>query len=52
MGKNCYPNDVDVFQFIILVISSMQDNHKSLFVVLDLQNVLNCGKNIGNHDYS
>ncbi len=30
----------------------MQDNHKLLFVVLGLQNVLNCGKNIGNHDHS
>jgi hypothetical protein len=40
------------FQFKVLVIPSMQDNHKSLFVVLGLQNVLNCGKNMGNHDHS
>ncbi len=30
----------------------MQDNHKLLFVVLGLQNVLNCGKNMGNPDHS
>ena len=57
-----YPSDVwvkivtrmnlDVFQFKVLVIPSMQDNHKLLFVVLGLQNVLNCGKNMGNCDHS
>ncbi len=52
MGENCYPNDVDVFQFIILIIPFMQDNHKSLCVVLGLQNVLDCGKNISNRDHS
>jgi hypothetical protein len=30
----------------------MQYNHKSLFVVLGLQNRLNCGKNMGNCDHS
>jgi hypothetical protein len=44
--------NLNVFQFKALVIPSMQDNHKSLFVVLGLQNVLNCGKNMGNHDHS
>jgi hypothetical protein len=43
--------NLNVFQCKVLVIPSMQDNHKSLFVVLGLQNVLNCGKNMGNHDY-
>ncbi len=44
--------NVDVFQYKVLVIPSMQDNHRSLFVVLGLQDVLNCGKNIGNCDQS
>jgi hypothetical protein len=44
--------NLNVFQFKVLVIPSMQDNHKSLFVVLGLQNVLNCGKNMGNRDHS
>jgi hypothetical protein len=44
--------NVNVFQFKVLIILSMQDNHKSLFAVLGLQNVLNCGKNMGNHDHS
>ncbi len=57
-----YPSDVwvkivtrmnlNVFQFNVLVIPYVQDNHKLLFVVLGLQNVLNCGKNIGNPDHS
>ncbi len=57
-----YPSDVwvkvitqmnlNVFQFKVLVIPSMQDNHQSLFVVLGLQNMLNCGKNMGNCDHS
>jgi hypothetical protein len=42
--------NVDVFQYKVLVIPSTQDNHRSLFVVLGLQDVLNCGKNIGNCD--
>ncbi len=36
--------NLNVFQFKVLVIPSMQDNHKSLFVVLGLQNVLNVVK--------
>jgi hypothetical protein len=44
--------NLNVFQFKVLVIPSMQDNRKSLFVVLGLQNVLNCGKNMGNCDHS
>jgi hypothetical protein len=44
--------NLNVFQFKLLVILSMQDNHKSLFVVLGLQNVLNCGKNMGNCDHA
>ncbi len=44
--------NVDVFQYKVLVIPSTQDNHRLLFVVLGLQDVLNCGKNIGNHDQS
>ncbi len=57
-----YPRDVwvkivtrmnlNIFQFKVLIIPSIQDNNKSLFVVLGLQNVLNYGKNIGNHDHS
>ncbi len=43
--------NLNVFQFKVLVIPSMQDNHMSLFVVLGLQNVLNCGKNMGNRDH-
>jgi hypothetical protein len=39
--------NVDVFQYKLLVIPSTQDNHKSLYVVLGLPNVLKCGKNIG-----
>ncbi len=42
--------NVDVFQYKVLVIPSTQDNHKSLYVVLGLQNVLNCGKNNSNCD--
>ncbi len=44
--------NLNVFQFKVLVIPSMQDNHKSLFIVLGLQNVLNCGKNMGNRHHS
>ncbi len=42
--------NVDIFQYKVLVIPFTQDNHKSLYVVLGLQNVLNKGKNIGNCD--
>jgi hypothetical protein len=42
--------NVDVFQYKLLVIPSTQDNHKSLYVVLGLQNVLNCNKNNSNCD--
>ncbi len=42
--------NVDVFQYKVLVIPFTQDNHKLLYVVLGLQNVLNNGKNIGNCD--
>ncbi len=42
--------NVDVFQYKVLVIPSTQDNHRSLFVVLGLHDVLNCGENIGNRD--
>ncbi len=44
--------NLNVFQFKVLVIPSMQDNHKLLFVVLGLQNVLSCGKKIGNREHS
>jgi hypothetical protein len=44
--------NLNVFQSKVLIIPSMQDNHKLLFVVLGLQNVLNCGKNMGNCDHS
>ena len=43
--------NVDVFQYKILVIPFTQDNHKSMYVVLGLQHVLNNGKNIGNCDW-
>ncbi len=42
--------NVDVFQYKVLVIPFTQDNHRSLYVVLGLQHVLNNGKNIGNCD--
>jgi hypothetical protein len=44
--------NVDVFQYELLVIPSTQDNHKLLYVVLGLQNVLKCGKNIGDCDHT
>jgi hypothetical protein len=44
--------NVDVFQYKLLVIPSTQDNHKSLYVVLGLQNVLKCGKNISDCDHT
>ena len=52
MGENCCPDDVNVFQYKLLVIPSTQDNHKSLYVVLGLHNVLDCGKNIGDCDHT
>ncbi len=33
--------ELDVFQYKLLIIPSNQDNHKSLFVVTGLQNVVN-----------
>jgi hypothetical protein len=36
--------NVDVFEYKLLVIPSTQDNHKSLYVVVGLHNVLNCDK--------
>jgi hypothetical protein len=44
--------NADVFQNKLLVIPSQQDNHKSLYVVLGLHNVLDCGKNIGDWDHT
>jgi hypothetical protein len=44
--------NVDVFQYKLLVVPSTQDNHKSLYVVLGLQNVLDCGKNFGDCDHT
>ena len=44
--------NVDVFQYKLLVIPSTQDNHKSLYVVLGLQNMFICGKNIGDCDHT
>jgi hypothetical protein len=44
--------NVNVFHYKVLVIPSTQDNHRLMFVVLGLQDVLNCGKNIGNCDQS
>jgi hypothetical protein len=44
--------NVDVFQYKPLVIPSTQDNNKSLYVVLGLQNVLDCGKDIGDCDHT
>ncbi len=44
--------NVDVFQYKVLIIPSTQDNHKLLYVVLWLQNVLNYGKNNSNCDHT
>ncbi len=44
--------NVDVFQYKVLIIPSTQDNNKLLYVVLGLQNVLNCGKNNSNCDHT
>jgi len=51
---NAHPHDrwiwiinrmnLDVFQYKLLVIPSNQDNHKSLFVVIGLQNVVKHGR--------
>jgi hypothetical protein len=46
------PMNVDVFQYKLLVIPSTQDNHKSLYVVVGLHNVLNCDKNNSNCDHT
>jgi hypothetical protein len=44
--------NVNVFQYKLLVIPSTQDNHKLLYVVLGLHNVLDCDKNIGDCDHT
>jgi hypothetical protein len=44
--------NADVFQYKLLVILSTQNNHKSLYVVLGLQNALKCGKNIGDCNHT
>jgi hypothetical protein len=44
--------NVNVFQYKLLFIPSTQDNHKLLYVVLGLQNVLDCGKNFGDCDHT
>ncbi len=58
---NAHPHDcwigiinrmnLDVFHCKLLVISSNQDNHKSLFVVIGLQNVVKHGCRLGNGDH-
>ena len=58
---NAHPHDcwigiinrmnLDVFQYKLLVIPSNQDNHKSLFVVIGLQNVVKHGRRLGNGDH-
>ncbi len=52
MGENCCPYECSCFQYKLLVSPSTQDNHKSLYVLLGLQNVLKCGKNIGDCDHT
>jgi hypothetical protein len=44
--------NVNVFQYKLLVIPSTQDNHKLLYVVLGLHNVLDCSKNISDCDHT
>ena len=58
---NAHPHDrwigiinrmnLDVFQYKLLIIPSNQDNHKSLFVVIGLQNVVKHGRRLGNGDH-
>ncbi len=42
---------LDVFQYKLLIIPSNQDNHKSLFVVTGLQNVVKYGRRLGIGDH-
>ena len=58
---NAHPHDrwvgiinrmnLDVFQYKLLIIPSNQDNHKSLFVLIGLQNVVKHGRRLGNGDH-
>ena len=58
---NAHPHDcwvgiinrmnLDVFQYKLLIIPSNQDNHKSLFVVIGLQNVVKHGRRLGIGDH-
>jgi hypothetical protein len=58
---NAHPHDrwvgiinrmnLDVFQYKLLIIPSNQDNHKSLFVVTGLQNVVKHGRRLGIGDH-
>jgi hypothetical protein len=43
--------NLDVFQYKLLIIPSNQDNHKSLFVVTGLQNVVKHGRRLGIGDH-
>jgi hypothetical protein len=43
--------NLDVFQYKLLIIPSNQHNHKSLFVVMGLQNVVKHGRRLGNGDH-
>jgi hypothetical protein len=50
---NIHTSSVKSFIYMkLLGIPSTQDNHKSLYVVLGLQNVLDCGKNFGDCDHT
>ncbi len=58
---NAHPHDrwigiinrmnLDVFQYKLLIILSNQDNHKSLFVIIGLQNVVKHGRRLGIGDH-
>ncbi len=52
LGKNYYKNDSNVFQYKLLIIPSNQDNHKSIFVVICLQNVGKHGQRLGTRDHT
>ncbi len=43
--------NLDMFQYKLLIIPSNQDNHKSLFVVTGLQNVVKHGHRLGIGDH-
>jgi hypothetical protein len=43
--------NLDVFQYKLLIILSNQDNHKSLFVVTGLQNMVKHGCRLGIGDH-